>query len=245
MAKTLVIKGSNYTANKLDTVVFDDVIPCTGISFAEVSADVEPGDTYSIVATVTPADTTDEIVWSSNNQYFSVNNGEVSVNGIGQATITAVCGEYSASVVLTSTAEYDADDFDSVTGREIAYVSDYGSLNTAYNSRKTYGRVNENDYHLLWGSAESKTDAMTFCPAFIPIGSAKMTVEYNSTAYTKVGFADMNTECSAGYGGVEIVASDSQPVQAESRDINIPEGANGFYISTYDGDSASLKIIFS
>ena len=111
MSMTLVITGADFSANKLDTVIIDQ-IPCTGISLAESTANVSYEDTYTAVATVTPADTTQEVVWSSNNPNFPVNDGVVSINGVGQAVITATCGNYSASVTLTSKAVYDIDDYD-------------------------------------------------------------------------------------------------------------------------------------
>ena len=109
MATTLVIKGANFSANKIDTVIITDPIPCTGISFSAASANVDYGGTYTVSYTVTPADTTDAIEWSSDNADFAVNNGVVTIGAVGTATITAICGEYSATITLTSTATYDAD----------------------------------------------------------------------------------------------------------------------------------------
>lgn len=104
MAKTLIIKGANFLANKLDTVLFD-TIPCTGISLDNQTLSINFGSTGTLTATVTPANTTDQITWSSSDtSVAAVSNGVVAANDIGQATITATCGSYSATCTVTVVA---------------------------------------------------------------------------------------------------------------------------------------------
>lgn len=243
MAKTLIISGADYSTNKLDTVSFDTV-PCTGISFSESTANVSYGSSYTIVPTLTPANTTDTIVWSSNNENFTVNNGVVTIGCVGQAVITGTCGSYSATVTLTSTATFDVDDYDSADNMALDYTSDYGSL-VKGSDRYTLGRVSDTGYHTLWSDAETQQVGLTFCPAIIPAGSTSMKITYSASYATKVGFADMSTQSSIGYGAVKIVDHDSSATASASRTLTIPSDADGFYISVYNSDTTALEIEFS
>ncbi len=99
MGKALVLKGTDFSVNKLDTISFGGQVPCTGISLSKdtISFD-ELSSTDTILATVTPSNTTDVIVWStSDSSVATVVNGLVTAVGEGTATITATCGSQSAT----------------------------------------------------------------------------------------------------------------------------------------------------
>lgn len=98
MAKTLIIKGADFSENKIETVVFDE-IPCTALSLSptEITSN-EIGEAITITPTVTPSNTTDVVSWvSSNVNVATVANGVVTTVGIGTAVITATCGEQTAT----------------------------------------------------------------------------------------------------------------------------------------------------
>lgn len=129
MSKALVLKGTDFSVNKLDTVIVADPIPCTGISLSASTASVEAGKAVTLTATVTPNDTTDSIVWSSsNNSLATVENGVVTAISSGSVTITATCGNYSATCAITVFAYYT----EAILGRVLGdttrcdYVSAYG-----------------------------------------------------------------------------------------------------------------------
>lgn len=107
MARTLVIGNADFSVNKLDTVILNGV-PCTGISLNEDAVSITSiASTQTVVATVTPADTTDAIIWSSSDtDVATVAGGVITAVGCGSATITATCGQYSdsCSVTVTHTA---------------------------------------------------------------------------------------------------------------------------------------------
>ena len=110
MAKTLVISGTNYVANALDKVTFGGNVPCTGISLDSDTISITDYTPVIVGYTVTPEDTTDEIVWeSSDTDVVTVENGAVTVVGIGTATITAACGNYSDSATVTVALSYIPD----------------------------------------------------------------------------------------------------------------------------------------
>lgn len=98
-SKAIVIKHVNFLANKLDTVSLGGEVPCTGIELNKSTiAFTKVGATETLVATLTPANTTDSVSWvSSNTNAVTVNNGLLTAVGIGSATITVTCGNQSAT----------------------------------------------------------------------------------------------------------------------------------------------------
>lgn len=103
MAKALIIKGANFAANRVAVIDISDPVYCTGISLNKsTKAFSSIGATETLTATVTPADTTDTVSWSSSNtNVATVANGVVTAIGLGSATITAACGNYSATCAIT------------------------------------------------------------------------------------------------------------------------------------------------
>lgn len=181
MAKTLVIKGADFSTNKLATVNFSGV-PCTGISLDIASAEINTiGGTQSLTATITPSDTTDVVRWAtSDNSIATVNNGVVTAVGLGVATITATCGSYSATCSIT--VDNVAPDYVAVCG-----YSPYRRSNTgpAATTDKKSGETNR-DYIIAKNQVsglypiESKSDVDTspyrFVPIVIPAGAKSIIV---------------------------------------------------------------------
>ena len=78
-------------------------IPCTGISVAPSTITATDTGTHELTVSVEPANTTDAILWSSDNlDVATVDNGIVTVRGNGNATITATCGSKTATCVVTA-----------------------------------------------------------------------------------------------------------------------------------------------
>lgn len=118
MAKTLVIKGANFSTNALDHVTYDG-IHAESITISQASATFGTiGETLQLTYTVTPSDSTDAVLWaSSDSAVASVNqNGLVTINGCGECTITVSAG--SVSAVCTITVEVELT-FDRYTKTEI------------------------------------------------------------------------------------------------------------------------------
>ncbi|MCH5329088.1 MAG: Ig-like domain-containing protein [Coprobacter sp.] len=85
--------------------------PATAISLNENSLELEVGDIYDLIETVTPDNTTDVIVWTSSDpDVATVNeNGIVTAIKKGETTITATCNEnVSASCTVTVSAQPSA-----------------------------------------------------------------------------------------------------------------------------------------
>ena len=78
------------------------VIPCTGITFDKSTLTFDGEGSQTLTANVTPSDTTDTIVWSTNaDTVATVSGGVVTAVGNGNATITATCGAYSATCAVS------------------------------------------------------------------------------------------------------------------------------------------------
>lgn len=79
----------------------EDEIPCTGITLDKSALTFTGAGQQTIVATVTPADTTDTLVWTSSKPAVAaVAGGVVTAYANGSATITATCGEHSATCTV-------------------------------------------------------------------------------------------------------------------------------------------------
>ena len=77
-------------------------VPATGITLDKNTLTLDKGTDGTLVANVTPANTTDAVTWSSDNTTVAtVANGKVTAVGNGTATITAKVGSYSASCEVT------------------------------------------------------------------------------------------------------------------------------------------------
>lgn len=86
------------------TATLTIVNPCTGITLDRDTLTIARGETATLTATVEPADTTNTIVWSSENDNIAtVENGVVTAVGLGETTITAACGDKTASCKVTVT----------------------------------------------------------------------------------------------------------------------------------------------
>ena len=129
MAKALVIKSVDFSENKLTTVELDDAIACTGIELDESAILATSFAPIMLTATVSPADCTEQVTWSTDDPNIAtVNSGVVTPAGLGTVTITATCGEYSA------TCEITVDNVVISTGWDFGSLYSYGSndFTTAY-----------------------------------------------------------------------------------------------------------------
>lgn len=135
MGRALKLLNVNFSSVAVDRVTFEEPVPCTGIELNQSTITVDKAEgTVTLTATLTPADTTDQVIWSSSNENVAtVDGGVVTVHGIGTATITATCGEQTDTASVTQTtikAQYDFAKYDgkypsgvNVTGGDIIGLS--------------------------------------------------------------------------------------------------------------------------
>lgn len=123
-------------------------IPCTGITLDQTTLTFTAAGKQTLTATVTPSDTTDTVVWSTDaNTVATVSGGVVTAVGNGSATITATCGAHSATcaVSVSGIGAVDPDGIDytlnplaDVTWSDgYMYDATTGELKTANNEHAT------------------------------------------------------------------------------------------------------------
>lgn len=106
MGYALKLQSVNFSSVAVDQVTFQDRIPCTAISLSPSSLSFDTAEeTGQLTASLTPNNTTDELLWTSSNENIATvsNDGLVTIHGIGTAIITATCGEQTATVSINQT----------------------------------------------------------------------------------------------------------------------------------------------
>ena len=78
-------------------------VNATGVTLSESAISIPRGKTATLVATVSPADYTDDVTWKSTNTGVVTvsDNGVVTAVGVGTATVRMVVGNVSASCKIT------------------------------------------------------------------------------------------------------------------------------------------------
>lgn len=120
---TYTLKDENIACSTLTIVN-----PCTGIKLDRDTLTIASGETATLTATVEPADTTDKVVWSSKDDNIAtVENGVVTAFGLGETTITAACGDKTASCKVTVTKATIAGTADIYTKEGFFYGATLGA----------------------------------------------------------------------------------------------------------------------
>ena len=101
MSKALVIKGADFSINKVSTITFEGK-HTTEIQISQQALTFNAiGETQTLTATIIPADSVDAVSWTTSDaSVATVNNGTVTAVGIGTCIITASSGAYSAECTV-------------------------------------------------------------------------------------------------------------------------------------------------
>ena len=245
MSKALVIKGANFLANRVEQISVSDPIPCTGIALSQNTIEfTQIGATATLVATLTPTDTTEALSWvSSDEDVATVSNGVVTCTGIGTATITAICGEQSAECAIASSMTIDMP----ITYHKNSTVRYSGSVDIA-NSKNWIGLVDPATNAWTFYSTENilggyrafiktKFAGMYLMP--IPNGTKTITANFPSVFnYSALIAANSNIKSAAsGADGqcaaaLKITRTSTNDGTARTMTLNISDvDANGFIFS--------------
>lgn len=142
---------------------YDDItdIPCTGISLSSSVLTFTDNTSQTLTATLTPVDTTDSVKWfTSDGTIATVDNGVVTPVSNGSCTITATCGNQSATCSVTVQA-IDLSvtalnlDKDSI-GLNIVTQDNVNYLEGVKSSNSSNGNINFNNILLDRGIYEYK-----------------------------------------------------------------------------------------
>ena len=200
MSRVLVIRGASFATNRLATITFDDNVPCTGISLnSNTISFTEWDETFQLTATLAPSNTTDNVTWSSSDDSVATvsSNGLVtSQNVIGTATITAQCGNYSATCSVSSVVTF--------SGSDLLRKNDYGVVINAsgtdaakfiggsYYALVCYGLSNGliSDYEVAVNSSATIGEPMYSIP--IPTNATTLKITLPDTTGTIIGSCDVS-----------------------------------------------------
>lgn len=202
MANTIVIPGADFSAHKIETVVFG-VIPCTGITLDQQTKALTSLIPFTIIATPAPSNTTDNVVWSSSdNTIATVVNGVVTPLKLGAVTITATCGLQSATCSVT--INNVVPDYVAICGYEPYRRSSSENSYAATTDKKTGSTETNGSFIIaLNDPAESypietkdvDTSPYRFVPIRIPSGANYVKVSCDiSTFYTRVLWFDADNK---------------------------------------------------
>ena len=197
MSRALVIKGANFSANKVETVTLSSPVPCEGITLSQNSITATAlGVADTLIASLTPADTTDSIIWASSDEdVATVANGVVTITGVGSAIITATCGEQSATCIVSATIVIDASDLTVLHGKCMSTNSDrdYIGASPAANTRTYFASGNQLDGYKAISNADSLYSDKYPIP--LPKNATKIVLTESEASFGggKVGLEDANT----------------------------------------------------
>ena len=93
----------DWTDEYFGGLIVEERIPCTGISFGVLAMyfDETSDVTQQVPVTITPANTTDKVIWKSNNESIvKVNKGYITAVGLGNTTVTVTCGDITKTMYV-------------------------------------------------------------------------------------------------------------------------------------------------
>lgn len=234
MAKTLVIKGADFSVNKIETVSFGE-IPCTGISL-DATETISGLGTVTLIPVVTPANTTDTVMWSSSDtDIATVVGGVVTAHRYGTVNITATCGAYSATCSVTISIP-------------LAYVKNasvYVSATSTELIDAIPGALQTNNRYISMGAPEQAGvypvvcyydtgDIANIYPIPVPNGAKTLTINMTGFACVFAWFLK----------GVKSTATLQQRVRDSAKVIDgeTPAGGTPWSISSWTFDTRTVSI---
>lgn len=195
MSKALVIKGANFTTNKIETITLSQSVPCTGLSVSPTTVSFTAlNATQQLTVTKTPVDTTDAVVYVSSNDSVATvsSSGLITCVGIGSATITVTCGEQSAtcnceleSVTVDANTAYEYTNGMRYSGSYESPNKDYAGITSLARARVYYSETAPaSGYHAFVNSGYDQ-----MYPIKIPNGANKIVFNSKSTFTDGIGYA--------------------------------------------------------
>lgn len=260
MGKALVIKNVTFAENKLDTVEFVDSIPCLAIELNKETTTMSAvGATETLVATVTPENTTDTVVWSSSDPtVVSVSGGVLTQTGVGTATITATCGMQTATCEVSTVNTLS---FMCWIGRENYkasssqdYVLNIGASGDSANHYASIQSTSETTKN-IWVYNYTGEDPKY--PILLGNGANHIEITCPNTIRPLVWFTDSETACDYSIdhetfaNRAKVISGDRNAYDAlvplGNRSLDVPEGADsvamGLHCPTTDITDADVALV--
>lgn len=247
MSKALVIKNADFSGNKVAVISFDNV-PCTGITLNTNTLEISSlSETGTLTATLTPENTTDSLVWTtSNNNVATVENGIVTPVWLGTATITATCGNQTATaqvdvaLIAHPQWEYKAAGPSSIDDNTAVTYSSTGSYPNKYIT--AFGTGSEATEHYV-ASTDSDTVSSPYSIK-VPAGTSKVKISATSMSAFYIGSGgrflwskDIASGQSGNVNAIKAIQRDNIDCSQLPIEMNVPSGADSFILTLRFTDS--------
>ena len=201
-------------------------IPATDIAIDRPSMEMYKDEIEWLAATITPEDSTDEIVWSSSNpQIVEVSDqGKLVALGCGTATITARAGSCQATCLVTVTELV----IDVKTVKINKPVLNLNKGETEY-LIATVIPFDATDKIVVWNSSDPSVASVN--------GEGKVTAEKGGSAVVTATAGGVSGECQV------IVYSPVTAISLNARDITLDKGSTFVMVATVDPEDATDKTV--
>lgn len=213
---TITVTCGDYSASCSVAVSgLSEAIACTGITLDQTELTFDGEGSQTLIATVEPSNTTDTVVWSSDNTNVAVvNDGIVTAIGGGTAVITATCGNKYAicsvkvnivEVNILSDVELSEGNLNHESGADIATSSmvrtGYADI-TAYRGQEIYlatGTQNKMNEHKIIFYDDSKNlisahTAKVECGGVVPSNAVYARFTAPKTSFLSVRKVEVDTQ---------------------------------------------------
>ena len=229
---------SGLSANIKVTVVK----PASTITLNKSALEISAGKSEKLTATISPSDSTDNIVWTSDNTDVAAVDKDGNVTGIkkGTATVTAkaVYGNASASCLVT--VEESGVEIVDVTGVALAPGNAEITISKTLKLSASVLPENATNKLLVWSSSNSNVASVSADGIVTAktLGTAKITVKTVSGSYEstctvtvvpKVEITEFSCENMGGYGLIKLSA------------VNVPQSCEVF-IAAYGANQKVTSI---
>ena len=207
---------------------------CTSITLSNGLFSLNDYNPVTVGYTVVPSDTSDIVVWtSSDTSVFTVADGVITAKGLGTATLTATCGQQTATATVSV---------------ELPYISnfDFGFLTKT----NTHANVGENySWIMAIGDGQQKahygfvppSGGIVRYPILLPnntkevhisYDTSKSSMIYNNTANLIIYWFADEPSSDVGYGAYAKCLTSEQTYNLRNDgliSLEVPEGANAVF----------------
>lgn len=131
----------------------DPLIPATSVVVDVTEKDLHVGDNLQLTVTLTPANTTDKVQWTSEDPATATvsEKGLVTAVALGSTSVKAVCGEVSATCVIRVVEPDPSELYDIISFEEEEGMTDIGGQKVTLGDIEVVGGFAEGVYsNVFW-----------------------------------------------------------------------------------------------
>lgn len=201
-------------------------VPVESITLSQSEATLTKGETVTLKATVKPENTTETVVWTTNNaSVATVKDGVVTAVGIGAASITATAGGKNASCTVTVKESYIA-----VTSISLNQTSISVLEGQSFTLKATVKPDDASDKTVTWSSSDE---------SIATVYGGKVTGVKAGTATVTATAGDKSVNCQVQVTPYIAVES----VTLDYTELSLPLGASETLTATVLPDNATDRSI--